>query len=451
VAPSRLAVVPPYRALRFARVIVPALARYRWLEARRPADTAAWERAHDRTALGFAALGEDLGGLYVKLCQVAGARADVFPPVFVRELGRFHDRVTPRPFAALEPGLARELGRSPAEVFERIDPAPLAAASLAQVHRAWLRSGEPVVLKIQYPEAARLFATDLGNVRRALAVASRVFRGFALRGPIEEIARFVRLELDFAREAESLLRARDAFGNDADVRIPRLHAALCTPRLLVLEHLEGTPIVEAAAAADATTREALADRVARIYRRMLFDHGFFHGDPHPGNLLVLADGRLGLLDFGLAKALQPDFGRELVALFGSALRGDASGTVDAARRLGFGVDAVEPEAFLRVLAIALGARHDLAALRDALGASGIDVVPDDVALVIRTLVLLNGLSERLVPGERRIARALFAPGAASDPTPSAVSLPAAAVGPPGAPALGTVPPARPDRMERSHA
>lgn len=448
--PSRLAALPPYRALRFARVIVPALARYRWLESRRPDDAPAWDRAHDRTALGFAALGEDLGGLFVKLCQVAGARADVFPPVFVRELGRFHDRVTPRPFAALEPALARELGRAPREVFARIDAEPLAAASLAQVHRAWLRSGEPVVLKIQYPEAARLFATDLGNVRRGAAAAARLFRGFALRGAIEEVARFIALELDFAREAESLLRARAAFGEDRDVRIPRLHASLCTPRLLVLEHLEGTPIVDAVAA-DPGRGADLADRVARIYRRMLFDHGFFHGDPHPGNLLVLPDGRLGLIDFGLAKALPPDFGRELVALFAGALRNDASDAVAAARRLGFGVDAVEPGAFLRVLAIALGARHDLGELREALAASGVDAVPDDVALVIRTMVLLNGLSERLAPGERRIARALFMPGPVAAAAPHPVSAAASAAVPAAAPAGAVASLARPGRMERSHA
>ncbi|HVP28026.1 MAG TPA: AarF/UbiB family protein [Myxococcota bacterium] len=439
-APEALRRWAPYRASRFARVVGPALLRYRRLEARDArrgaTDEAAWARAHDRTARGFAALGEDLGGLFVKLCQVAGARADVFPPVFLRELGRFHDRVTPRPFAALAPAVERELGQPLQALFPRVDRAPLAAASLAQVHRAWLRSGEAVVLKIQYPEAERLYARDLAQVRRAVALASRLVRGFAVGGAIREVAHFVGLELDFAREAESTERVSAAFADDPDVRVPRVHRALSTPRLLVLEHLEGRPILDVARdpATNDLARAALADRIARIYRRMIFEHGFFHGDPHPGNLLVLPDGRIGLLDFGLAKALPEGFAHALVGMFEAALRGDRSRAIEAARALGFALDRGDPDAFVRLLGIALGARHQLDDLRAAVGASALDAVPADVALVIRTLVLLNGLSERLAPGERRIARALVTGAAAPQERPvreaDLPSPPAAPTGPP---------------------
>jgi len=394
------------RGARFAAVIAPALARYRWLEwrdahlsARDSQSRASWEQAHERTAKGFARLGEELGGIFVKLCQVAGARADVFPPVFIRELGRFHDRVTPRPFAALAP----ELG----EGFARVDPVPIAAASLAQVHRAELQDGSPVALKIQYPEAARLFATDLANVRRGAGIAARLFPGFAFRPAIEEVAANIARELDFARELASLERSRALFAGDPDVRIPRAYAELCTPRLLVLEYLDGSPIHEVEKLrADGVDLPALADRVARIYRRMIFEHGFFHGDPHPGNLLVLADGRIGLLDFGLAKELPAGFGANLALMFGSALRGHSAGALAAAKALGFSLDGADPDAFLRGLGIALGARHDFAEIRSVFGGLA-GSIPTDIALLIRTLILLNGLSERLAPGERRIARALF--------------------------------------------
>ncbi len=408
-APRALTRLPPYRALRFASVVGPALLRYRTL---RDDDAPGWERAHARTARGFAALGEDLGGLYIKLCQVAGARADVFPPVFVRELSRFHDRVPPRPFAELAPSLERELGRPLDEVFARVEPVPVAAASLAQVHRAQLRDGGLVALKIQYPEAARVFATDLANLRRGVRAASRLFRGFALRGPIEEVARFIELELDFAREAESLERSRAAFKGDPDVRIPKLYADLCTPKLLVMEYLDGAPVYDLERLrSEGVELRALADRIARIYRRMIFEHGFFHGDPHPGNLLVMPDGRIGLLDFGLAKALPPDFAASIGRMFAASLAGDARAASEAARALGFDLDGVEPAAFQRVLGIALGAKHGLAELLEVVDA-GLGGVPDDIALVIRTLVLLNGLSERLAPGERRISRELLA-GAAT--------------------------------------
>jgi len=411
VAPRAVTRFPPYRALRFASVVGPALLRYWTL---RDDDVAGWERAHARTARGFGSLGEDLGGLYIKLCQVAGARADVFPPVFVRQLARFHDRVPPRPFAELAPSLERELGRPLGDVFARVEAVPVAAASLAQVHRAQLRDGSLVALKIQYPEAARLFATDLANLRRGVRAASRLFRGFALRGPIEEVARFIALELDFAREAESLERCRAAFADDPDVRIPKLHADLCTPKLLVMEYLDGAPVYDfERLRTEGVDLRALADRIARVYRRMIFEHGFFHGDPHPGNLLVMRDGRIGLLDFGLAKALPPGFAASLARMFAASLAGDARAAVEAARKLGFELDGVDPAAFQRVLGIALGAKHDLGELFEVVDAGLRGVLPDDIALVIRTLVLLNGLSERLAPGERRISLELLAGAAAA--------------------------------------
>ena len=408
------------RGARFAAVIVPALVRYRWLEWRDArtgeVDLTGWARAHDRTARGFARLGEELGGLYVKLCQVAGARADVFPPVFVRELGRFHDRVTPRPFAELAPTLERELGKPLGEVFPAIDPIPVAAASLAQVHRAELRDGTPVALKIQYPDAARVFAIDLANVRRGAAVASRLFPGFGVRPVVEEVAGNLARELDFARELASLERTRADFAGDPDVRIPRAYPDLCTPHLLVLEYLDGIPIHDLdrlrAAGFDLP---ALADRIARLYARMIFEKGFFHGDPHPGNLLVMPSGQIGLLDFGLAKALPQGFGANLVQLFACAMSGDAAGALVAAKALGFSLDGADPDSFMRALGIALGARHDFAELRDVFGGLA-GSIPPDIALVIRTLILLNGLSERLAPGERRIPRALVL-GAAAAPPP----------------------------------
>lgn len=409
---SALARRAPYRAARMARVVWPGLARYRWLEwrdtRRGESDAEAWLRAHERLAHGLASLGLDLGGLFVKLCQVAGARADVLPAPFVRELGRFHDRVPPRPWPTLAPHVERELERPLETLFEHVDAEPLAAASLAQVHRARLRDGRAVVLKVQYPEAARLYATDLALVRRAVRLAGRLFPNVGLRGPVEEVAHFIGLELDFGREAESTERVRTAFAGDPAVRIPELHHALCTPRLLVMEHLDGIPIHDTARlVADGVDLPRLADRVADLYGRMIFEQGFFHGDPHPGNLLVLRDGRLGLLDFGLAKALPEGFGPGLGRMLGAAFRGEREATLDAARQLGFRLEPAHAESFGQLLQIALGARHDLATLRRTMARTELAEVPPDVALVFRTLVLLNGLSERLAPGERRIARMLM--------------------------------------------
>src|SRR5262249_42210208 len=153
------------------------------------------------TARGLHDLGIHLAGLFVKLCQVVGARADNFPEPYIRRLGRFHDAVPPRPFAEMRTQIERELGRPLDEVFAQVDETALAAASLAQVHRATLRDGTPVVVKVQYPEIARLARVDLASLRMVGRIAGRVSRAFDLRSVVDEIAEFVGLELDFAREA----------------------------------------------------------------------------------------------------------------------------------------------------------------------------------------------------------------------------------------------------------
>lgn len=412
---------PLYRALRIVRVVAPAMLRYRTLEkrdARGPSQPEAWTRNHERLATGLARLGEDLGGVMIKFCQVAGARADVLPAPFLRELGRFHDRVTPRPWSELAPFVESELARPLAAIFSSIDPEPVAAASLAQVHRARLRDGESVAIKIQYPEAERLYRSDLALVRSIVALASRLFPGFPLREAVLDVAHFIALELDFEREAASTERVRRALAGDPSVVVPRLHAGLSTRRLLVLEFLDGTPIHETARLeAEGFDLRSLADRIADLYRRMLFEDGFFHGDPHPGNLLVLRDGRIGLLDFGLAKELPEGFGEGVARLLGAASRGDRPAALRAAREIGFRIESGDPDAFARLLAIVLGARHDLAELRSAALGSAVDGVPPDIALVFRTLVLLNGLSERLAPGERRIPLRILSPLVAPPPAP----------------------------------
>src|SRR5262249_3860674 len=181
-----------YRVLRIAGVALPAIASYRWLELRerlgRPAPVAAWDRIHDRTARGLHDLGIHLPGLFPKLCPGVGARARNFPEPHIRALCRFHDAVPPRPFSEMRAQIERELGRPLDEVFETVDEAPLAAASLAQVHRATLRDGADVAVKVQYPEIARLARGDLACLRRLARVTGRLSRSLDLRSPLRRSA-----------------------------------------------------------------------------------------------------------------------------------------------------------------------------------------------------------------------------------------------------------------------
>jgi cytochrome P450 family 110 len=409
-----------YRVLRIAGVALPAIAAYRWLELRdrlgRPAPVATWDRIHDRTARSLHDLGIHLAGLFVKLCQVVGARADNFPEPYIRRLGRFHDAVPPRPFSEMWAQIERELGRPLGEVFEAVDETPLAAASLAQVHRATLRDGADVAVKVQYPEIARLARVDLACMRLLARVAGRLSRSFDLRSIIDEVAEFVALELDFAREADATVRIGAALASDSSVRVPRVHREHSTAKLLVLEYLDGIKVVDldALRAAGHDLAE-VARRIGRLYARMIFEQGFFQGDPHPGNLLVMPGTVIGLLDFGLAKELPPGFGPAVAELVTRGLAGDVPGAVAAARRAGFEVRDDQATALPGLVLVMLGDRDEQANTMRLIQETPITRVPSHFGLIARVLLLLNGLSHRLAPGQMIIQRALVETLAAQAP------------------------------------
>jgi cytochrome P450 family 110 len=425
----RLAV---YRVLRIAGVALPAIAAYRWLETRErlgwPAPLVTWNRVHEWVARGLHDLGVHLGGFFVKLCQVVGARADNFPEPFIRRLGRFHDAVPPRPFSEMQAQVERELGRPLVEVFGAVDETALAAASLAQVHKATLRDGTPVVVKVQYAEIARLARVDLACLRIVARIAGRLSRSFDVRAIIDEIAEFVALELDFAREADTTERIRAAMRDDPTVRVPRVHRQYTTGKLLVLEYLEGIKVtdLDQLRAAGHDLGE-VARRIGRLYARMIFEQGFFQGDPHPGNLLVMPGTVIGLLDFGLAKELPPGFGAAVAELVTRGLAGDVPGAVMAARRAGFDVRDDQATALPGLVLVMLGDRDEQANTLRLIAETPITRVPSHFGLIMRVMLLLNGLSQRLVPGQLLIQRALVetlaaqAPGAQA--TPAADGLP----------------------------
>jgi cytochrome P450 len=425
----------PFRIGRIASVALPNLARYRMLDRRGAAATQAeWDAQHDRAARGLHDAGVELKGMFVKLCQVVGARADVFPAPFIRHLGRFHDAVPPRPFAEIRGLVERELGRPLGEVFARFDEKPLAAASLAQVHRATLRDNTDVAVKVQYAEIAQLTRIDLASLRVLARIAGRVNRDIDLVTLVDELAEFVALELDFRREADATERVRAAMADDPTVRIPRVHRALSTDKLLVLEFLEGTKITEMdALRAQGVDLDEVAARVGRAYARMIFEHGFFQGDPHPGNLLVLRDGTIGILDFGLAKELPPGFGRDVATMLVRGITGDAAGALAAARRAGFEIGDDQATALPGLVLAMLGDRDDDPGIPAMLAETPVTKIPSHFALIGRVMILLNGLSHQLAPGRLLVQRALIdalARHADVEPEPAIPGLPPGPEDPP---------------------
>ncbi len=397
-----------YRLLRTTMTLIAGVMRYLWLMGRdrlpwgKPSQ-AAWSRAHRKTGEAIYGLATTLRGGMVKFGQVVGSRADYFPAEFVEPLSGLHDQVPGRPLSKVRGFVESEIGRPLTEVFASVEEEPMAAASLAQVHRATLLDGREVVIKIQYPEAQKVFPIDLASMRRTVRVVRWLNKSIDLRSIAEELSDFVTLELDFSREAESTERVRQSFIGDDRIVVPGVYKSLSTQRILVLDFLPGRRIGDTEALKEmGLDLKRTAQRVAGIYCTMIFEHGFFHGDPHPGNLLIQEDGTVGLIDFGLAKELPEGFASGVATMIVKSMSGDGEGAVQAAHSIGFEVGGQSPDEFRKLVFMLMG-DYGSSDVVGILKASPLERVPSHFAIIGRVFMLLNGLSHRLVPGERVIA------------------------------------------------
>ncbi|TNE86947.1 MAG: AarF/ABC1/UbiB kinase family protein [Deltaproteobacteria bacterium] len=257
----------------------------------------------------------ELGPTYVKLGQVLSTRPDVLPPDYVTAFEKLQDNVTSVPWASVEEVLVDELGLDWRERFARFDQEPLATASIAQAHTARLTDGTEVVLKVQRPGIAAQVDADLQILRFLLRRAVREWPELEAADPeglLLEFDRTMRGELDFHREAEHMRRFRNNFAGRDDVVIPELFDQCITGRVICMSKLEGTPIRKAREAG--FDMEDVGRRYLSVVYEQILIHGFFHGDLHPGNVFVMPDGALGLIDFGMVGTMTDKMRSQLVTM-----------------------------------------------------------------------------------------------------------------------------------------
>lgn len=352
-----------------------------------------------------------LGPSFVKLGQVFAGRADLLGEPYAEELKGLTDRVRPVPWDDMATVLRVELGRPIDDVFDGLDPDPIAAGSLGQVHRGVYR-GHPVAIKVLRPGVQRLIASDLRAARAIMRPLVRWVPNVHTRGilaVIEEFSVRIHDELDFAHEARNLELVRANFAGTRGVRIPRHFAEVSTPRVLVMEYLEGTRIDELVPGRryGGLLPEGVVERLVELYLRMMFVHGLFHADPHPGNLLVARDGALVLLDFGVVIPVPPERRRQLVDTIFAAIRNDASGVVAGFYALGLvepGADRAAIERLAHLL-LDLAARRTTTAERiELLTREILDELhrwpvrlPSDLVYFARTAGLIEGIGIRFDP------------------------------------------------------
>jgi ubiquinone biosynthesis protein len=287
--------------------------------------------AHVRLAL------EELGPAFVKLGQVLSTRPDLLPPAYITELAKLQDALSPVPEATIRQLLEAELGASVESLFATFDLAPLASASIGQAHAATLHDGTEVVVKVRRPGAVERIDEDLEILQNFAAQANRRWKDAAdydLPGLAEEFARTLRAELDYLAEGRNAEQFAENFAENAGVHIPQVHWETTTTRILTLERIRGLKVSDLEALdAAGIDRPALAARATEVVAQMIFDDGFFHADPHPGNLFIEPNGRIGLIDFGMVGVVDAELRERFSSLLVALTRKDPHRIAAALARL----------------------------------------------------------------------------------------------------------------------
>ena len=301
---------------------------------------------HRRNAESILKTATELKGLIIKLGQVLGARADIVPDEYIEVLSALHDTVPPKPYYEIKPHIERELGAKIDEVFAEFSREPIASASLAQVHRARLHDGRDVAVKVQYPDIEEIVQVDLQNIRALTRVAGFVMKDYDLQSMVDELSTNAPLELDFIHEGHNAEACAANFADQDDIVVPKIYWEHTTKRVLVMEFVDGIKITDFEAIdAAGIDRQQVARLLTDSYFKQIFSHGFFHADPHPGNLFVQPGPKLVIVDFGIAKELPEGFLSGFIKLVSALISGNLEGLPQAFRDLGFRTKHDDDEVF----------------------------------------------------------------------------------------------------------
>jgi ubiquinone biosynthesis protein len=380
----------------------------RWMPAHRGSGGDHVRPEHLRLAL------EELGPTAVKLGQILSTRPDILPPNIENELAKLQDTALPVSAEAIREVVLAEFSSPPEEVFASFDPTPLASASIGQAHAATLHDGTAVVVKVRRPGAVEQVADDLEIMHNLAAYASRHWEPASrtdVVGLADEFADTLRAELDYLREGRNAERFATDFADDKDVHIPSVYWETSTSRVLTLERLWGLKVSDLAALDNAgIDRPALAARATRVVADMVFEHGFFHADLHPGNLFIEPDGRIGLIDFGMVGEVDEVTRQHLATLLAAFSRGDPPRVASALLAVGVAQGDVDRRLLVKDVSALLRRYQGRPLGEIPVGGFVRDVLailrrhrltlPRQLALLVKMLVMVEGMGALLDPGFR---------------------------------------------------
>lgn len=355
---------------------------------------------------------ERMGPTFIKLGQLMSTRGDLLPRAYLEALERLQDRVAPFPFADVERTIARELGRPLAQCYRDFDPVPVAAASLGQVHRAVLPDGRPVAVKVLRPGIRRQVREDIAAMQSLLSVAQRVSETayrFDMLAIVDEFRRVIGRELDYRAEAVYLERLAANLRGYPDLIVPRPELSLSSSQVLTMEWIAGRKVGELSLEERRDIGGArLAQTLFRAYLQQILVDGFYHADPHPGNVLVTSDGRLALLDVGMVATVPDDFREKLLRILVALAEGKGDLVANASEETGERTPLFQERAYRRAIrdVVANYSATPAASVKGGrlffvLGRAAADHglrMPVDFALFGKTLMNLEHVGMTLDPG-----------------------------------------------------
>jgi ubiquinone biosynthesis protein len=363
---------------------------------------------------------EELGPAFVKLGQILAGRADLFGPEWIDEFEKLHSHVPAVPFEELRAQLVEDLGGEPEAVFASFDVQPLAAASIAQVHRARLKDGSEVVVKVRRPGIRRVIDADLRLLERLAAMAAKEWPDLQPYRPVELVRQFghsLRRELDLANECRQAERIAGNFSEQTDIVIPKVYWEWTHERVNVQQFIGGIPgHALDRVDAEGLDRKLLAQRGAHAVLKMIVEDGLFHADPHPGNVFYLPGNRIAFIDFGMVGRLSPARRGELLQLMLGLVQRDPTAVGDVLIEWADGDSKVEEATLSADIDAFVDTYHGVPLAQLSLAAMLSDVtgilrkhrlvLPSDLALLIKAFISVEGMGRNLDPGFHMAGEAL---------------------------------------------
>lgn len=354
---------------------------------------------------------EDLGPTFVKVGQISSTRPDVFPADVIRELEKLQDHVPPFGYEDVQRIVEQELGAKLESVFDEFGETPLAAASIGQVHYAVLKTGERVAVKIQRPNIKNMIETDLEILQDLAALAQHRLEWadrYQIVDVVDEFAKTLREELDYANEGRNAEKIAKQFKNDPNIRVPKVYWDYSTAKVLTMEYIEGTKLNEInKLEQNGHNRHILAERIANATFQQVLIDGFFHGDPHPGNIYVMPKDVIVLMDFGMVGRLTSEMKDHFETFVIAMMRQNTDGVIKAITSMGMVPDDIDMSLFRADVDYLREKYYDVPFSQISLGQAVNDLfavafrhrirIPADLTLLGKAMLTMEGVVARLDP------------------------------------------------------